>query len=101
MAQSARLISELRKNLLALNSGTDAVSSSLRRLRTPSACCLVPNWIACTCGTQSCSRRNIASRRRARDRGSTGISGGGGMQDLSYSLDPHSYGEGNKVAVTE
>src|SRR3546814_1319594 len=62
MAQSARLISELRKNLLALNSGTDAVSSSLRRLRPTSACCLVPNWIACTCGTQSCSRRNIARR---------------------------------------
>src|SRR3546814_14407054 len=52
MAQSARLISELRKNLLALNSGTDAVSRSLRRLRPTSACCLVPNWIACTCGTQ-------------------------------------------------
>ena len=32
MAQSARLISGLRKNLLALNSGIEAVSSSLEAL---------------------------------------------------------------------
>ena len=48
IAQSARLISGLRKNLLALNSGSDAVSSSFSRLRPASACWRLP--------TNACAR---------------------------------------------
>jgi len=46
MAQSARLISVLRKKRAALNKGSELITSSRKVLRPASACALLPVWIA-------------------------------------------------------